>query len=205
MIGLIGKKLGMTQMFDENGVVYPVTVVQAGPCEVIQRKTVEKDGYDAVQLGFEKTYENRVTKPLLGHFKKHNTEPYRYIKEFKLSMYKDIKEDEKFDATMFQEKEIIEVQSISKGKGFQGVMKRHGFHGFKATHGVHESYRGPGSIGQCATPSRVIKGKKLPGHAGYKKVTVKNLEIVKVFPEKNLIMIKGAIPGHRNSIVLLRK
>lgn len=205
MIGLIGKKLGMTQMFDENGVVYPVTVVQAGPCEVIQRKTVEKDGYDAVQLGFEKVHENRVTKPLLGHFKKHNTAPYRYINEFSLSMYKDIQEDEKFDATMFQEKEIIEVQSISKGKGFQGVMKRHGFHGFKATHGVHESYRGPGSIGQCATPSRVIKGKKLPGHAGYKKVTVKNLEVVKVFPEKNLIMIKGAIPGHRNSIVLLRK
>ena len=205
MIGLIGKKLGMTQMFDGNGVVYPVTVVQAGPCKVIQRKTVEKDGYDAVQLGFEKVYENRVTKPLLGHFKKHNTEPFRFIKEFSLSMYKDIKEDEVFDASMFQEKELIEVQSISKGKGFQGVMKRHGFHGFKASHGVHESYRGPGSIGQCATPSRVIKGKKLPGHTGYNKVTVKNLEVVKVFPEKNLIMIKGAIPGHRNSIVLLRK
>lgn len=205
MIGLIGKKIGMTQVFDEKGNVVPVTVIQAGPCRVIHRKTKEKHGYDSVQLGFEEVDEKKVSKPMMGHFKKHNSPAYRHLKEFRLKMYVDIEEGEMFDVSMFKEHELLKVTGTSKGKGFQGVMKRHNFHGFKASHGVHESYRGPGSIGQCATPARVFKGKKLPGHQGVDKVSVLNLKVVKVDIEKNLVMVKGAIPGHRNSIVRLRK
>lgn len=205
MIGLIGKKIGMTQIFDKTGNMIPVTVIQAGPCRVIHRKEKTKHGYDAVQLGFEEVDEKKVSKPMLGHFKKHNSPAYRYLKEFRLKMYKDINEGEIFDVSMFEENELLKVTGTSKGKGFQGVMKRHNFHGFKATHGVHESYRGPGSIGQCATPARVFKGKKLPGHQGVDKVSVLNLQVIKVDVEKNLVMVKGAVPGHRNSIVRLRK
>ncbi len=205
MIGLIGKKIGMTQIFDNKGNVIPVTVIQAGPCRVIHRKNKDKHGYDAVQLGFEEIDEKKVSKPMLGHFKKHNSPPYKYLKEFRLKMYKDIDEGEVFDVSMFEEHELLKVTGTSKGKGFQGVMRRHNFHGFKASHGVHESYRGPGSIGQCATPARVFKGKKLPGHQGVDKISVLNLQVVKVDVEKNLVMVKGAVPGHRNSIVRLRK
>jgi len=205
MIGLIGKKIGMTQIFDEKGNVIPVTVIQAGPCRVIHRKNKEKHGYDSVQLGFEEVDEKKVSKPMMGHFKKHNSPAYKYLKEFRLKMYKDINEGEIFDVSMFEEHELLKITGTSKGKGFQGVMKRHNFHGFKATHGVHESYRGPGSIGQCATPARVFKGKKLPGHQGVDKISVLNLQVIKVDVEKNLVMVKGAIPGHRNSIVRLRK
>jgi large subunit ribosomal protein L3 len=205
MIGLIGKKIGMTQVFGTNGEQIPVTVIQAGPCRVIHRKTKEKHGYDAVQLGYEEIEEKKMKKPQMGHFKKHNSPFFRYLKEFRLKMYKDIEEGEVFDVSMFAENEILEITGTSKGKGFQGVMKRHGFHGFKASHGVHESYRGPGSIGQCATPSRVFKGKKLPGHMGTDQVSVLNCKVIKVDLEKNLVLVKGAVPGHRNSIVRLRK
>ena len=205
MIGLIGKKIGMTQIFDEKGNVIPVTVIQAGPCRVIHRKNKEKHGYDSIQLGFEEVDEKKVSKPMMGHFKRHNSPAYKYLKEFRLKMYKDISEGEIFDVSMFEEHELLKITGTSKGKGFQGVMRRHNFHGFKATHGVHESYRGPGSIGQCATPARVFKGKKLPGHQGVDKVSVLNLQVVKVDVEKNLVMVKGAVPGHRNSIVRLRK
>lgn len=205
MIGLIGKKIGMTQVFDDRGNVVPVTVIQAGPCRVIHRKNKEKHGYDSVQLGFEEVDEKNVNKSMLGHFKKHNSPAYKHLKEFRLTMYVDIEEGEVFDVSMFKEHELLKITGTSKGKGFQGVMKRHNFHGFKASHGVHESYRGPGSIGQCATPARVFKGKKLPGHQGVDKVSVLNLQVIKVDVEKNLVMVKGAIPGHRNSIVRLRK
>lgn len=206
MIGLIGKKIGMTQIFDEDGRVNPVTVIQAGPCHVIQRKSIETDGYNAVQLGFESIPEKRVKKSQRQHFKKHGSPYYRHIKEFRLKVYTDIKEGEEFTAgEMFQENELITVVGTSKGKGFQGVMRRHNFKGFSQSHGVHESFRGPGSIGQCATPSRVFKGLKMAGHMGMNRVTVKNLKIVKVDAERNLIMVKGAIPGHRNSIVYLKK
>ena len=205
MIGLIGKKLGMTQLFDKNGNIVPVTVIKAGPCRVVSRKTKEKDKYDAVQLGFEEIAKEKLTKPVAGHFNKHKSPYFKHLKEFRLKLYTDIKEGEIFDVGMFVENEMIRVTGISKGKGFAGVMKRHGFHGFEQSHGVHESYRGPGSIGQCATPSRVVKGKKMAGHMGVDKNTVKNLKVVKVDTEKNIIMIKGAIPGHRNSIVMLRK
>ncbi len=205
MIGLIGKKIGMTQVFDKDGKRITVTVVQAGPCGVVHRKTVEKHGYDAVQLGYEEVAEKKLNKPKIGHLKKHNSPFYRYLKEFRLKEYKDIEEGEVFDVSMFVENEIIEITGKSKGKGFTGVMKRHGFHGFKATHGVHESYRGPGSIGQCATPARVFKGKKLPGHKGVEQTSIFNVRVVKVDVEKNLILVKGAVPGHRNSIIRLRK
>jgi len=205
MKGLIGKKIGMTQVFDKSGKVIPVTVIKAGPCKVITRKTKEKEKYDAVQLGFEEVKEKNLSKSLKGHFKKHNSPNYRYLKEFKLKVYKDIAEGEVFDVSMFMENEMLKITGTSKGRGFTGVMKRHGFHGFKATHGVHESYRGPGAIGQCATPARVFKGKKLPGHMGVSKVSIKNLKVVKVDVERNLVMVQGAVPGHRNSIVYLRK
>lgn len=205
MIGLIGKKLGMTQIFTDKGERIPVTVIEAGPCRVVTRKDKETHGYNAVQLGFEKLEDKKVNKPMKGYFAKHNSPAFRYLREFRLKMYTDISEGETFDVSMFVEHELIKVTSTSKGKGFQGVMKRHGFHGFKMSHGVHESYRGPGSIGMCATPARVFKGKKLPGHAGMKTVSVKNLQVVKVDVERNLLMVKGAVPGHRNSIVRLRK
>ena len=205
MIGLIGKKIGMTQVFDKDGKLIPVTVIQAGPCRVIHRKTREKHGYDAIQLGFEELDEKKVNKPALGHFKKHNSPPYKYLKEFRLKVYKDIKEGEVFDVSMFKENELLKVTGISKGKGFAGVIKRYGFHGLNRTHGVHESFRGPGSIGQCATPSRVFKGKKLPGHKGSSQVSMLNVKVVKVDIEKNLVLIKGAVPGHRNTIIRLRK
>lgn len=205
MIGLLGKKIGMTQIFGKNGERIAVTVVQAGPCRVIARKTVAEHGYDAMLLGYEEIAEKKLTKPVIGQFKKHNSPYFRYVKEFRLKEYKDIEAGEIFDASMFVEHEMVKVTGTSKGRGFQGVMKRHGFHGFKASHGVHESYRGPGSIGQCATPSRVYKGKKLPGHMGVAKVSVKNLQVIKVDVERNLVMLKGAIPGHRNSLVRLRK
>jgi len=205
MIGLIGKKLGMTQIFDEIGNKIPVTVIQAGPCRVIHRKNLEKHGYDSVQLGFEEVEEKKCNKPLLGHFKKHSSPSYRYLKEFRLKFYKDIEEGEVFDVGMFTLNEVLKITGTSKGKGFTGVMKRYNFHGFKATHGVHESYRGPGAIGQCATPARVFKGKKMPGHKGVEKVSVTNVKVVKIDVEKNLVLVKGAVPGHRNSVVYLRK
>lgn len=205
MIGLIGKKIGMTQVFDNAGKLIPVTVIKAGPCRVIHRKTKEKHGYDAVQMGFEEMPEKKLNKPKMGHFKKHKSPPYKYLKEFRLKMYKDLEETEEFNVSMFVENEVLKVTGKSKGKGFAGVMRRHGFHGFKATHGVHESYRGPGSIGQCATPARVFKGKKLPGHMGVDKVSVLNVKVVKIDIERNMLLLKGAVPGHRNSIVYLRK
>ena len=205
MIGLIGKKVGMTQIFDEDGKVVPVTVLKVGPCKVIQRKSKETDGYDAIQLGFEALPEEKSNKAQLGHFKKHNCSPYRYVKEFKLKVYRDIEEGEEFDVSMFVPNELLKITSVSKGKGFAGVMKRHNFRGFEASHGVHESFRGPGSIGQCATPSRVMKGKKMPGHMGSEKVSVINIRVARIDEENNLLMVKGAVPGHRNSIVLLSK
>ncbi|MDY6916113.1 MAG: 50S ribosomal protein L3 [Candidatus Cloacimonadota bacterium] len=205
MIGLIGKKMGMTQLFDQNGHLVPVTVIKAGPCRVIHRKTEDKHGYNAVQLSYEKVEENQLNKPKVGHFKKHNSPAYRYLREFRLKMYTDIEEGEVFDVSMFTENEMLMITGTSKGKGFAGVMKRHNFSGFEQSHGVHESFRGPGAIGQCATPSRVFKGTKLPGHIGNERVTVKNLKVVRIDREKNLVMVKGAVPGHRNGIVLLRK
>jgi len=204
MIGLIGKKIKMTQMFIDGSKNVPVTAIKAGPCMVVQRKTAQRDGYDSVQLGFDKEVKN-CSKPKQGHFKSKNIEPHKYLREFKLHKYKDIQQGEVLDCSMFVENELIDVVGRSKGKGFAGVMKRHGFKGFTATHGVHESFRGGGSIGQCATPSRVMKGKKMAGHLGDARITIKNVQIMSIDTGKNIIMVKGSIPGHRNSIVLLKK
>ncbi|MCL2064189.1 MAG: 50S ribosomal protein L3 [Candidatus Cloacimonetes bacterium] len=205
MVGLIGKKIGMSQIFDGNGKVIPVTLVQAGPCTVVQRKAVEADGYTSIQLGFEEIPERKVAKPQRGHFKKHNLKYFRHLKEFKISESDEVNTGDIFDVNIFQLNEIIKVTGISKGKGFQGVVKRHGFAGFIHSHGTHESFRGPGSIGQCAQPSRVFKGMKMAGHMGSDQVTVKNLRVIKIDTERNILLVKGAIPGARNSIVYLSK
>jgi len=205
MVGLIGKKLGMTQIFDDNGRVVPVTLVQAGPCPVIQKKIEETDGYTSIQIGFEEVAERKVAKPQRGHFKKCNSKNYRHLREFRLFHGEEFAQGDVLDVNIFKTNEIIKVTGTSKGKGFQGVMKRHGFHGFQQTHGSHESFRGPGSVGQCAQPSRIFRGQKMPGHMGAERVTVKNLKIVKIDSERNLVMIKGAIPGCNNSIVYLSK
>ena len=195
----------MTQIFDSNGKVIPVTVLEVGPCTIVQKKTQASDGYNAIQLGFEEIEERKVKKPVMGHFKKHNSKAYRYLREFRVNQIDDFSEGQSLDLDIFQENEIVKVIGISKGRGFSGVMKRHNFKGFISSHGVHESFRGGGSIGQSATPSRVIKGRKMPGHFGVDRVTVKNLKIVKLDKERNLVMVKGAVPGHRNGLIYLSK
>ncbi len=206
--GLIGKKIGMTQIFDKDGKVIPVTAIKLGPCVVVQKKTVDRDGYEAVQVGFveENKKVKNITKPMVGHFKRAGVPPVKVLKEFKpLVKIDEIKLGDKitFDK-IFQINEKVDVTGKSKGKGFQGVMKRHGFHGGRATHGSM-FHRAPGSIGASAYPSRVIKGKKMPGHMGDRKVTVKNLELVGMYPDKNVVLLKGAVPGYSGSYVFVRK
>ena len=208
MLGLIGKKIGMTQIFDPNGKVIPVTVIKAGPCQVICKRTLEDHGYEALQLGFEKITEKHVTRPLMGHFKKYGSPAYRYLREFRPSYDQAISGYEvgaEIKVDMFAANDTVTVISKSKGRGFTGVMKRHGFAGFMQSHGVHESFRGPGSVGQCAQPSRIFKGTKLPGQHGNAQVSVRHLRVVRVDAEQGLIMVKGAVPGHRNSLVTIHK
>jgi large subunit ribosomal protein L3 len=205
MIGLIGKKLGMSQIFDTNGKVIPVTLVRVGPCTVVQKKGIDTDGYTSVQLGYEEISEKKAAEPQQGHFKKNNVKCFKHLKEFRLSNNDTINTGDVFDVEIFKENEMIKITGTSKGKGFQGVIKRHGFAQAIKTHGVHESFRGGGAIGQCAQPSRVFKGQKMSGHMGNEKVTVKNLRVVKIDTENNLVMVKGAVPGSRNSIVYLSK
>lgn len=204
MKGIIGRKLGMTQIYNESGELIPVTVVEAGPAYVVQKKTVEKDGYNALQLGFNIKKIDKVTKPLQGHFKKAGEKAFYFLKEVKfddISQYEMGQEIKVAD--IFSEGEIVDVTGISKGKGFQGVMKRHNFKGGRATHGSM-FHRAPGSAGSSAYPSRVWKGKRYPGHMGSEQVTIQNLKIEKIFPEKNLMLIKGAIPGSVNSYVVIK-
>jgi large subunit ribosomal protein L3 len=205
MKGILGKKVGMTQIFAEDGKVVPVTVVQAGPCLVIQRKTTEVDGYDAIQLGLvEERPPKNVTKPMQGHFDKAGVAPSRRLVEFRVASDDPAQSGDEVKATVFQVGEYVDVIGTSKGKGFQGVMKRHGFSGGNATHGSM-FHRRPGSIGQSAWPSRVFPGVKLPGRMGGERVTVKNLQIVQVDEAENLIYIRGAVPGARNGDVALRE
>ena len=206
MMGIIGKKVGMTQIFDVEGNCIPVTVVQAGPCFVTQVKTRETDRYPAVQLGYGKIPEKKPNKPRKGHLKKAGVDPVRTLREFRLSE----KETEGYelgqqiDATIFKPGDYVDVSGNSKGRGFTGVMKRHNFHGFRASHGTHEYFRHGGSIG-CRTPQHTIKGVKMPGRHGGKRVTTQNLKIVEVRSNENLIFIKGAVPGARNTLILIRK
>ncbi len=206
MSGLLGKKLGMTRIFDQAGRSIPVTVIEAGPCFVTQVKRVESDGYDAVQLGYEEKKEKHTTRPEMGHFAKASVKPLRYVREFKgFDNLDELKPGDKLTVEMFREGERVKVSGISKGRGFQGVVRRHGFGGGPKTHGQSDRHRAPGSIGQSSFPSRVMKGLRMAGRLGNERVTVRNLEVVKVDPERNILMVKGAVPGARNSVVIIRK
>ncbi len=193
--GIIGKKIGITQRFAEDGSVIPLTVVQAGPCVVVQRKTKDRDGYDAIQLGLvEPDRKVRANKPMEGHFKKASVAPVKMLREFRVGPDEELKVGETVKATMFTPADRVNVSGVSKGKGFAGVMKRHHFAGGRATHGSM-FHRAPGSIGQSSYPSRVFRGMRAPGHMGQERVTVKNLQVVEVSEEDNLLLIKGAVPG----------
>jgi large subunit ribosomal protein L3 len=201
--GIIGKKIGMTQIFDETGKVIPVTVVEAGPCVVVQKKTVENDGYAAVQLGFGDIKAKNVNKPLAGHFKKAGVANKKTLKEFRLDDCSALNVADIVKADTFAVGDIVDVKGTSKGKGFAGTIKRHNNARLKETHGTGPVHRHAGSMGACSSPSRIYKGKGMPGHLGAEKVTVQNLEVVKVDAENNLIAIKGAIPGPKNGIVTI--
>lgn len=208
MLGIIGKKLGMTQIFLEDGKIIPVTAVLAGPCTVIQKKTEDKDGYTALQLGFSERRLKRTTKPLQGHFKKANVGPKRILHEFRINKeeldgYK-LGQDITVD-TILKADDYIDVTGTSKGRGFTGVMKRHGFSGAKASHGVHEYHRHGGSIGMHSTPGRVLPGTRMAGQHGNQKVTVQNLKVAQVDKGKNLVLIKGATPGATGGYLVIKK
>ncbi len=205
MPGLIGKKIGMTSIYADDGSSVPVTVVEAGPCTVVGKRTAEKDGYDALILGFGSKKEKHLKKPEKGFFEKNKVEPAKIVKEFKNFATEEFNVGDKITVEIFKEGEKVKVTGLSKGKGFQGVMKRHGFGGVGGTtHGQGDRLRAPGSIGQSSYPSRVLKGTRMAGRTGHEKVTVKNLKVVKVIPDKNIILIKGALPGAINSIVEIK-
>ncbi|BDE96946.1 50S ribosomal protein L3 [Raoultibacter timonensis] len=200
---IYGKKLGMTQIFAEDDRVLPVTVIQAEPNKVCQVKTAATDGYEAVQIGFGSIKEKKVNKPMAGHFKKQGTAPTRYLREVRVDSASDYKVGDEVTVANFAEAKKVHVSGTSKGKGFAGVMRRYNFAGGPGGHGAH-FHRAPGSVGQCATPSRVFKGLKLPGHMGCETVTVKNLDVVRIDEDQNLILVKGAVPGGKNAVVRIR-
>lgn len=201
--GLIGKKIGMTQLFDEKGNVVPVTVLEVGPCAVVQKKTAEKDGYEAVQLGFGDMKLSRVNKPMKGHFAKADVAPKKVLKEFRLADTSAMNVGDVVKADVFAAGEKVDVSGTGKGKGYAGAIKRWNFGRLKETHGTGPVARHQGSLGACSDPSRVFKGKKLPGHLGAEKVTVQNLDVVKVDAENNLIAVKGAVPGAKGGYVVI--
>ena len=201
--GLIGKKIGMTQIFNEEGKVIPVTVIEAGPCVVSQVKTEETDGYNSIQLGFGAIKESKVNKPERGHFTKANIAPARYLREFRVDSIEDVKVGDELKADIFMAGDKIDIQGTSKGKGFQGVIKRHGQHRGPMGHGSMY-HRRPGSMGPTSTPGRVFKGKKLPGHMGSQTITIQNLEVVRVDLDKNVILVKGSVPGAKGAILKLK-
>jgi len=201
--GLIGKKLGMTQIFWDDGSVIPVTAIEAGPCVVIQKKAEDVDGYDAIQLGFDRVKEKAVTKPLKGHFKKADKGSFRILREFRVESTDEYEVGVELTADIFKVGDYIDVVGTTRGRGFAGVVKRHGFKGGRATHGSM-FHRAPGSIGASAWPSRVFKGKRMPGHMGNHRQTVQNLMVVGIRPEQNLILVKGSVPSGKNGIVLIK-
>lgn len=206
MSGIIGRKMGMSSVYNNEGNIVPVTVIQAGPCQVVTIKTTEKDGYEALQLGFGSRKEKNISKPVLGQYKKNSLTPSYILKEFSFSEISNYKIGDEIKVDFFKEGEKIKVRSKSKGKGFQGVMRRHGFGGVGGTtHGQSDRLRAPGSIGSSSYPSRVFKGQRMAGRMGYDNVTISNLSVVKILPEQNLILVKGAVPGSINTIVELLK
>ena len=201
--GIIGRKIWMTQIFDEKGNVIPVTVIEAGPCVVAQVKTVETDGYDAIQLGFGEIKDKHINKPEKGHFAKAKLANKKHLREFRLDSLEGIKVGDELKADVFEAGDKIDVQGTSKGKGFQGVIKRHGQHRGPMGHGSMY-HRRPGSMGSTSTPGRVFKGKKLPGHMGVQKITIQNLEIIKVDMDKNVLLVKGSVPGPKGAILKIK-
>lgn len=201
--GILGTKLGMTQIFDDTRAI-PVTVIKAGPCFVAQIKTEARDGYDAVQLAFGEIAPKHMNKPEKGHFDKHDVEPTRHVVELRTDDASSYTAGQEIRADVFAAGERTDVVGVSKGKGFAGVMKRHGFAGLSASHGTQRKHRSPGAVGACATPSRVFKGMRMAGQMGNERVTVLNLEVVQADPERNLLLIRGAIPGPEGSLVMVR-
>ena len=201
--GILGKKIGMTQIFAEDGRLIPVTVVEAGPCSVVQKKTVENDGYSAVQLGFGDKKEKNVNKPMKGHFAKAGVAPKRYLRELKLDNAEEMNVGDEIKVDVFEAGDVLDVTGTSKGHGYAGTVKRWGTHRGPMSHGSHY-HRGPGSLGACSSPSRVYKGKKLPGHYGVDRVTIQNLDLVKVDTERNLLLIRGSVPGPKGGLLIIK-
>jgi len=205
MGGLLGKKVRMTQVFDDNGKVYPVTVIAAGPCYVTQVKTSDVDGYDALQLGFGELKEKHLRKPQAGLFKKNNIKPLKYLREFAGFADREVKVGDELKVDIFSEGEAVEITGTSKGRGFQGTMRRHNFSGANKTHGQSDRWRAPGSLGQSSYPSRVFKGQKMAGRMGNDRVTISQTQIVRIDPERNLLFVIGPVPGSVNSLVEIKK
>lgn len=202
MKGILGRKIGMTQVFDESGRAIPVTVVEAGPCQISQIKRPETDGYSAIQIAFGEA--KRVNKPLAGHLAKANLTNARHLVELRVADTSEYSLGSEIKADLFESGEIVDVVGVTKGKGFAGGMKRHNFKGLSATHGTQAKHRSPGSIGACATPARVFKGTRMAGHMGHVRVTTLNLEVIKADPERNVLLIKGAVPGPKGGLVMVR-
>jgi large subunit ribosomal protein L3 len=204
MIGLIGRKVGMTQLFNERGEVIPVTIIEAGPCTVTELRSAQRDGYTAVQLGFGARKESRFTRPVLGQFKKRNLPPQRQLREFRVDSIEGMEVGQSLDVSIFETGRRVDIQGVTKGRGFTGVVKRYGFVAGHASHGPTAGKQ-PGSIGASAYPSRVVKGKRLPGRMGGVNLTIKNLEVVAIDPEQNVLMVRGAVPGPTNGLVVVKK
>ncbi|MFA7332392.1 MAG: 50S ribosomal protein L3 [Candidatus Delongbacteria bacterium] len=205
MSAILGRKLGMTTVFDEKGECIPVTVIEAGPCYVTQIKSKERDGYEAVQLGFNEVKPARMNRPETGHLKKAGVKPLRHLREFRSAVLSAFELGSVVTCGIFKAGDKVKVSGTSKGRGFTGVMKRHNFSGFKASHGVHESYRGSGSVGASSDPSRTFKNWRMAGQCGNERVTVSNLKVVAVDAERNLLLVKGAVPGARNGLLEIQK
>ncbi len=203
-LGIIGRKLGMTQIFLEDGSVVPATVIEAGPCKVIQKKTQEKDGYNALQLGFLPKEERKVNKPLAGHFKKAGAAPCYFVKEFRTENLEGYELGQEVTLNLFKPGDIVDITGLNKGRGFAGGIKRHGWHGFPASRGTHEYFRHGGSVSANSYPAHVFKGHRMPGHYGNKRVTLQNITVVEVKEDQNLILLKGGVPGAPNGWVLIR-
>ena len=205
MKGILGRKVGMTQVFDERGDVIPVTVIEAGPCFVVQKRTKERDGYRGIQLGFEEIKPKRLSKGQLGHLRRNDIPPLRYLREIRISERDEYEEGQKITVDIFTVGERVDVVGVSKGRGFAGTVKRHGFNRQPKTHGQSDRERAPGSIGSTTTPGRVYKGKRMAGHMGNARVTAQNLQVVMVDPERNLLAVKGAVPGARGGLVIVKE
>jgi large subunit ribosomal protein L3 len=205
MKGILGRKVGMTQVFGDDGVIVPVTLIEAGPCYVTQKKTAEKDGYNAIQLGFDEMPEKRLNKPRTGHLKRAGVPAVRHLREFKVASPDEFEAGQKIDVSIFEPGDRVDVTGISKGKGFAGTVKRHSFRGGPKTHGQSDRWRAPGSVGAGSTPGRVFKGTRMAGRMGNERVTTQNLQVVLVDAGKNLLAIKGTVPGGKNGLVIVKE